>query len=199
MMLIRSTTKAVLFALAVTIFLLHVSSSKAHESSEHESCLNETAIIHSDAGVASAIEEAINGTLMLEDPSTCSSGSSTLTCTYDFNTASSNVDSVCTAAGGQYVVYAITLTCDVTTGGTTNQVTYVFTNGQNCIGASCDPTDDHENEETFSSRLADTLNNFTGIDNCYAAQVTSNAPPNWGAKTFLVTAGALLLASMFLF
>lgn len=199
MMLILSPTKAVFSALAITVFLLLVSSSKAHESSE--SCLNETAIIQSNAGVASAIEAAINGTLTLEDPLTCSSGSSTLTCSYDFEAASSNLESACAAAGGQYVEYGqdvITLTCQVAANGTSTEVTYVFTNAPDCVGVSCDSDHDHENLEAFTDRIADMLNNFTAIDMCSVAQVTSLAPPTMGAKTLFVITGALVLASTFL-
>ena len=199
-MLIRSPTKAVFSALAIIVFSLLVSSSKAHESSE--SCLNETAIIQSNADVASAIEAAINGTLTLEDPLTCSSDSSTLTCSYDFEAASSNLESACMAAGGQYVEYGedvITLTCQVTVAsGASTEVTYVFTNAPNCVGDSCDPEEDHENLEAFTDRIADMLNNFTAIDMCTVAQVTSLAPPTMGAKTLFVITGALVLASTFL-
>jgi hypothetical protein len=105
-----------------------------------------------------------------------------------------DVESVCTAAGGQFVDYTFSITCAVTFNDTTTDVTYDFKGIPDCIGESCDPT---AYEGNLTNTIADTLDNITDINNCNVAG-TSPAPTIRGAKAFLVITGALL-ASTFLF
>lgn len=189
MMLFRSPIKT-FFALATVVSLL-VSSSEAQSSQE---CVNETIMVQSDPNVASTIQEALNGTLTLQDPSTCTADGSTFTCSYDFATTSSNVESTCEAAEGQFVVYDLSVTCDLSLpNGTTYEVSADAMSAPSCIGTSCEPSQYVENYTTY---VAEFLNNSTLLENCVA--IVSSAPTIRGAKAFLVITGTLF-ASMFLF
>jgi hypothetical protein len=189
MMLFRSPIKT-FFALA-TICSLLVSSSEAATSEE---CLNETIMVQMDTNVASTIQKALNGTLTLTDPSTCTTSGNTLSCSYDFAATSSNLESTCETAGGQFVVHDLTITCDVTVQGVAYVVTGDAKSAPSCIGTSCDPSQYVEN---YTAYVEEFLNNSTALENCDVS-TPSSAPSIRGAKAFLVITGTLF-ASMFLF
>jgi hypothetical protein len=185
MMLSRSLIKAA-FVLA-TIFTLLVSTSKAHQS---EACINETAVLHSNAIAMSSVAQITNGTL------TCVKIDSVDTCSYFFSTGTIpdtfTFEAICSKEGGQPVISYFILTCTVNS---TVDVPYSF-EIPDCVGASCDtsvyPYELMNSTSQIESTLDDfkSLDDFKGLDDCFIS--TSSAPIIMGAKSFL-------LASTFLF
>lgn len=176
------------FALTA-VFALLVSSSIADPS---EACLNETAMVQSGEGVMSAWDEMLSGQLVVTPPLTCSSGSGSTTCTYDFTTAQTDFKAACTAAGGQTVMTSFTITCDVTQPNTTTptEESFLFTSTPSCIGASCDAADAQDLSKGLADNITSALDEFNYVDDC--AVSVSSAPTIRGAATFLLISGALL-------
>lgn len=191
MLVLYTPRKNALFTAAALLSLL-VSSTQAQDA-----CLNETVAVQTE-GVLAAFDAAIQGTLDLTDPSTCSSGDGTVSCSYDFSAASADLQAVCEAAGGQYVLNGFTLTCDVTApSGTTASVSYAFVNNPNCVGESCDVAAVKEDTETAADAMAAALENTEGISNCVVKQVSA-ALPIFGAASFVVLFSTIVtLTSLF--
>jgi hypothetical protein len=141
-------------------------------------------------------QAAIQGTLGLQDPATCSGSGSTLTCSYDFSAAQSNYDSVCEAAGGQVYLTGFDINCDVSANGQNGQVTYQFASLPECLGMSCDTTKIQDMEYNTTSALTTAMNDLPALSNC-GAELASSAP-FMGASALLL-AGSALWASVMLF
>ena len=130
---------------------------------------------------------------ILPPPLTCSTGDSSLSCTYDFSTAGDDFDQVCTAAGGQAVDYSFAITCEVTAAdGESADVQYLFVNSPNCIGQSCSDDEDQLNE--YASDIASTLDSLDSISNCEVTEESAAPATMLGAII-----GGVLLASTVLF
>jgi hypothetical protein len=190
MTLLRSPIKAA-FVLA-TIFSLLVATSNADVS---EACLNETDTIHSTESVLDSIKEVINGTIQLEDPSTCTTSGDTVSCSYDFGDVQSNFDTTCEAADGQVVTTEFTVTCKVNS---TYVIEYAFASTPNCIGESCSTSDAQSEIMNFTDQVVTALDDTKGLSDCSIVPASS-AHFIVGAKAFLVIINSALLASTFLF
>ena len=179
MMVFHTPRRNALFTVAAVLSLF-VTSTQAQDA-----CLNETVAVQTE-GVVDAFEAAIQGTLDLTDPSTCSSGSGTVSCSYDFTAASADLESVCETAEGQYVVNGFTLTCNVKApDGSTASVAYAFVNSPSCVGMSCDVDALKEETETAANSMADMLEQTESISDCTVEQASA-AFPVLGATAFVV-------------
>jgi hypothetical protein len=90
-----------------------------------------------------------------------------------------------------------TLTCTVNA---TTEATIMFANSPNCIGQSCDASEDEHALMNFTDYIASALDQFQDLDDCVITTSisTSSSPIIMGAKMFLIISSALL-ATIFLF
>lgn len=151
-------------------------------------CASETAALESNPTLMSLYKEAYNGTLALVDPVTCGNQG----CTYDFSTASANLEEACTTAGGQYVIVTQTYFCDVN-GATGTE--FILESLPACVGASCDVAQADATLQQVADEFASMLDNIDGVSKC-SVEVTTAAANSVGASfLLLVGAGSAFLAS----
>ena len=193
-MLFRSSIKAALALASVSSLL------GSCEAQLNETCVTETAEIHSAQTVVDATMAIIEGTLDLQDPATCGGSGDTLTCSYDFGKAESNFNEVCGTAGGQVIDTSFEIKCDVSApSGSSGQVTYVFTNIPECVGMACDATKLDDQLKNTTGELAIMLDKIPALSNCGSTTAMSASAPAVGATALLVASSALLASTMLFF
>lgn len=184
-MLFRSPIKATLALVAAASLV----------ASAQSDCLSDSLAVQGDEGLVNATTALIDGQLNLKPPATCGTSGDTLSCSYDFGTASDNYKNTCEAAGGQVVTSDFSITCKVTVDGSSTGVTYLFTKAPECLATSCDKAAYDAKLKNVTGELAKKMEADPLLSDCKSE--TSAAGPAMSA--LLVVTGAVLSSMMLMF